>query len=205
MADYSAILSRYLPRDSVEMVIGLLQEYKVHLKIARGRSSKLGDFRPPVNGGARRVSVNNDLNKFAFLITLIHEIAHVYVWINYRNRVKPHGNEWKMAYTELMMPFIEEQLFPDDIQKALLAYFRNPKASSVADRNLHKVLKAYDDKPTVFLEDIPENGYFVIKSGRIFRKMGKIRTRYRCMSYNDKKVYLVNALAEVKPYTMENE
>lgn len=203
MVDHKAILNKYLPQESVDMVISMLKNYKVHLRISRGRTTRLGDFRPPVNGCPGKVSVNNNMNKYAFLVTLIHEIAHVSVWDKHKNRVKPHGREWKNAYARLMMPFIENDIFPGELLTPLISYLRNPKASSVADRKLHKALKAYDDKETVFLEEIPENGLFMLNSGKLFRKMKKIRTRYRCLCHDNQKVYLVNGLAEVVPVNAE--
>ncbi|HAD34265.1 MAG TPA: hypothetical protein DCF44_07170 [Chitinophagaceae bacterium] len=44
------------------------------------------------------MSVNGNLNSYHFLITLLHEIAHMLVWEQFRNRVKPHGLEWKHVF-----------------------------------------------------------------------------------------------------------
>ena len=43
--------------------------------------------------------MNNNLNKYSFLITITHEIAHMMIWEKHQNKVDPHGEEWKMPAT----------------------------------------------------------------------------------------------------------
>jgi len=112
MEKYKSILKKYLPEQSVDLIYDWLQQYNIHLKVSRARSSKLGDYRPPQNGKGHQVTVNHDLNRYAFLITLVHEIAHMLVWEKHGNRVKAHGREWKDVYRQMMVPFIERELFP---------------------------------------------------------------------------------------------
>ncbi|MBU2651335.1 MAG: sprT domain-containing protein [Bacteroidetes bacterium] len=199
MDKYKDVLVKYVPDSSADMMLELLQRFRVHLRISRKRLTKLGDFRPPVNGAPRRISVNHNLNSYNFLITLVHEIAHVDVWDRYGNRVKPHGREWKHSFRELMDPFLESGVFPEDVATVLQNYLRNARASSGSDRELHKVLARYDDIKRVYLEDLPQGATFGIPSGRTFIKMEKRRTRYRCICLQDKRVFLVNSLAEVIP------
>ncbi len=112
MEQYKTILNRYLPENSVDQIYDWLQEYNIHLKVSKKRSSKLGDYRPPQNGKGHQITVNYDLNSYAFLITLVHEIAHLLVWEKYRNKVKAHGKEWKETYRQLMAPFMESKYLP---------------------------------------------------------------------------------------------
>lgn len=198
MAEYSDILSKYIPLTSVDIVERYLKDYKIHLRITKNRNSKLGDFRPPVQSGTNRVSINYDLNKYTFLITLIHEIAHVHVWENYGRKPKPHGEEWKNAFRELMQPALNENIFPEDIDFALKKYLRNAKAASGSDVNLSRILGKYDKSEYIVLEDLPMNAVFRINNGKTFRKLEKRRTRFMCLCLDDQKNYTINPLVKVE-------
>lgn len=197
MEKYKEILQKYLPEASVEIVLSRLQQHKVHVKITRGRSSKLGDYRPPQRGKGHQISVNHDLNKYAFLITLIHELAHLINWEKYRNKVKPHGKEWKDTYKKLMDPYMEAAIFPDDLQAALESYLNKSYASSGTDLVLSRAIQKYDNNPGITLESLDEGSIFILPNGRKFKKGPLIRKRYRCPSLDNKRIYLVNPLARV--------
>lgn len=197
MEKYKAILGKYLPDNTAETIVTSLQRHKAHLRISRGRSTKLGDYRPPQNGKGHQISVNHDLNKYAFLITLVHELAHLVIYEEYGNRVKPHGKEWKQTYRLMMEPFMTDSVFPDDIHAALENYLSKSYASSGADINLSRVLQQYDDDPGIALESIAEGSIFRLSNGRIFKKGPRVRKRYRCLRLDNQRVYLVNPLARV--------
>lgn len=197
MEQYRAILEKYLPNDSVDPVMMWLQQYKTHLKITRGRTSKLGDYRPPQNGKGHQISVNHDLNKYAFLITLVHEFAHLIIWEKYRNKVKPHGKEWKQTYREMMSPFMENGTFPDDIRSVLRSYLSKSYASSSTDLQLSRTLQRYDKETVLTLEQLEEGNIFQLYNGRTFKKGPLLRKRYRCASLDNKRIYLISPLAQV--------
>ena len=69
-------LAAYVPEGSLEPVLEYLHRYKIHLTITKERNSILGDYRHAINQKNHRISVNGNLNKYAFLVTLLHEIAH---------------------------------------------------------------------------------------------------------------------------------
>ncbi len=191
-------LEPFIPVGTASTVGEYLSTYPVIVKIAKKRATKLGDYRPPFKDQYHRISVNNDLNQFAFLITLVHEIAHLYNWVEFKNKIKPHGIEWKNQFKQLMLPFFRLDIFPKDIESALASYLTNPAASSCTDKNLLKVLKRYDANPATHLEDIAMGAYFQIEGNqRVFQKRDKLRTRYRCLDLTNKKMYLVNGMAEV--------
>src|SRR5206468_9194087 len=103
--------------------------YKVHLTVARERKSILGDYRHRTHGSNHRISVNGNLNKFSFLITLLHELAHLLTFEKYSNKVASHGKEWKHIFGQLLATFIEHNVFPDDIKQALKKSIQDPAAS----------------------------------------------------------------------------
>src|SRR5947208_1439946 len=134
-------LESYLPGNSFEQVAFFLQHYKVHLTITAKRESVLGDYRNAINGKNHRISVNGNLNKYAFLITLLHELAHLLAFENFGNRIAPHGKEWKRVFGELLAQFIEHNVFPEDIKRSLTDSLHDPAASSCSDEDLLRVLK----------------------------------------------------------------
>ena len=193
-------LKNYLPEQSAQQILELLQLYRVHLTVTRERASVLGDYRHSTHHRNHRISVNGNLNKFSFLITLIHEIAHLLTFEKYGNRVAAHGKEWKDTYAGLLSGFLEPAIFPPDILHALNKSLPNLPASSCADENLMRVLRRYDkENGRVLVEEVPEGHLFSIGSGNIFRKGRKLRKRYQCIEVNTGRLYLFNALYEVKP------
>ncbi|NOR86874.1 MAG: sprT domain-containing protein [Bacteroidales bacterium] len=195
------ILSKFVPEKSVDFVLALIVEYEISLNIKKARASKLGDFKAPVNGLPPRLSINGDLNKYAFLITLVHEIAHWMVWRNYKNyrHLQPHGSEWKQSFQELMQPFLTSAIFPDPILKILQKHMLNPKASTTSDIHLLKVLKEYDKgEKAIVLADLEIGSSFELK-GRQCRILKKNRSRFLCVDIVIGKKYMVHSLAEITP------
>lgn len=189
------ILSKYLPEKSVDLVVQLLEKHPCHLKIVNNRKTKHGDFRALSNENYQ-ISINNDLNKYRFLLTLIHEIAHLVTFKNHRG-VKPHGAEWKRNFQHLMLVFVNPEIYPKEILPFLAHYLINPKASTDTDVKLSLALKRFDqitDKHFIF--EIPLASKFK-HNNKIFVRGNKRRTRFECIEvYTDKK-YLFHANAEV--------
>jgi SprT protein len=193
-------LQQFLPPSTYEPVLVYLHHYHVHLTVARERKSVLGDYRHRIGGKNHRISVNGNLNRFAFLITLLHELAHLLAFEKFGNRISPHGREWKNVFGQLLAQFIEHDVFPDDIKRSLMDSLHNPAASSCSDEDLLRVLKRYDEQEThlVFVEAIPEGSLFKTHDGKVFRKGVKIRKRYKCEEIKTKKIYLFSPIYEAE-------
>jgi len=194
-------LQDYLPKGSYEPVLEFLRHYKVHLTITRERSTLLGDYRHAVDNQHHRISVNGNLHPYSFLITLIHELAHLVTFMQFGNRVASHGREWKSIYARLLSQFLQKQIFPPDIQKAIEQSMHNLPASSCADENLQRVLRKYDESKNgfVLVEDLPDGARFMIEGGRLFKKGKKLRKRFQCTEINTRKLFLFSPVYEVKP------
>ena len=123
-------LEDFLPPGAYTMVEPYLLHYKVHLTITRSRASVLGDYRNAHAGKAHRISVNGNLNPYAFLVTLLHELAHLITFIRFGHRVDAHGKEWKQQFSELLKHFLTASFFPKDIKYQLERSLQNPAASS---------------------------------------------------------------------------
>jgi len=193
-------LSEYLPEHTFGPVELLLNKYSVQLTVTRSRSTILGDYRPAFDNKGHRISVNGNLNRFSFLITLLHELAHLLNFLKFGNRVAPHGPEWKFEFKELLVQFIALEVFPGDIREALEKSIQNPAASSCGDANLMRTLEKYNPPiPNVKrVEELAEGEIFEIKGGRQFIRGAKRRTRYLCKSLENAQSYLFHALYPVK-------
>jgi SprT protein len=193
------ILKKYIPVTAVDEIANWIVEYDFKLKIKKERSTKLGDYTSPQNGLNHVITVNHNLNPYAFLITLVHEVAHLSTYLKFRNTVSPHGQEWKNEFRILMQPFITSDVFPIDVMYALRQYLKNPAASSCSDVTLLRVLKLYDENEAgIFLERIPYKSTFLYNGNKIFEKGEKIRKRFRCIEISTGTVYLFNPLTEVE-------
>ena len=136
-------LKKYIPERAAPPVFALIKDNGVYLKIVNERVTRHGDYRI-LPDGQHQITVNVSLNKYRFLITLVHEIAHLVAFQKYGRRIKPHGAEWKQTFQHLMIPFIRPEIFPNELLPYLARHFKNPKASSDTDAHLSVALKNFD-------------------------------------------------------------
>jgi hypothetical protein len=194
----SETLSRYIPEHAVKPVFELIVANQVHLKIVNERQTRHGDYRKGLSG-KHEITVNSNLNKYKFLITLIHEISHLVAFEKFGRNIKPHGNEWKYSFQRLMIPYIRPEIFPNHLLPLLARHFKNPTASSDTDATLALALKQFDqqnDKNYVF--EIPYGSVFRIQNGKIFKKIAIRTKRFECLEVSSGKTYLFNPNAEVE-------
>lgn len=198
MKDFK-ILRKFVPEKSLPILQAWFKQRPFALKITKKRVTKFGDFRAETKQLPNRISVNSNLNKYAFLITLTHEFAHLLVWLQYQHKVKAHGLEWKTEFATLMKGLIKNEVFPFHLKVVLQNHLNNPPASSARDINLIKELKKYDaPSNTVQLIDLPQGETFCLNTNRIFIKGKKRRTRFVCKEIASKKEYLIHGVAEVE-------
>ena len=192
----------YIPVKAIPFVQFLIDEHSFELKIVNQRQTKHCDFRKLPNGRFQ-ITVNNNLNKHQFLLTLVHEIAH-HVTHQKFGRVQPHGKEWKTVFQHLMLPFLTPEIYPKEMLPYLANYLKNPKASTDSDTNLSLVLRNNEaENGKVFVFEIPFSSLFIYKN-QVYKK-GKIRrTRFECLQLQTNKTYLFNKNAEVILYNQTN-
>jgi hypothetical protein len=189
-------LSKYIPKNSINLVEEILEEHHIKIKIVNKRTSKHGDFKRFPNGSFQ-ITINNSLNEYQFLLTLIHEIAH-FVTYKQSKRVKPHGIEWKRNFQHLMLPFVQPTIYPESVLPFLANYLKNPKASTGSDVKLTYALKQYDElSGKNFIFELNEGSFFSF-NGKTYKKGSTRRTRIECLETSSNKIYLFNQNAEVE-------
>ncbi len=193
-------LTNYLPPNTSEAVLTYLHQYKVHLTVAKERKSILGDYRHRTNQTNHRISINGNLNQYAFLITLLHEIAHLLTFEKHGRYVQAHGKEWKSIFGNLLHQFVQQKIFPLEIEKELLQSLQNPAASSCAEDGLLRVLRKYNAGTDIFklVEELEAGAFFKLSDGRIFQKKEKLRKRYKCVEVKTGKLFLFSPVYEVE-------
>ncbi|SHI88026.1 SprT-like family protein [Arenibacter nanhaiticus] len=193
------ILEKYLPERAVSPCLELIKQFGVNLKIVNQRVTRHGDYRRRPNG-SHQITVNASLNKYRFLVTLIHEIAHLMAFEKYGYNIKPHGLEWKKTFQYLMLPFLRPEIFPSELLPFLANHFKNPKASSDTDARLSLALKQFDDveRKLSYIFELPHDSIFRIYNGKLFQKKYKKIKRYECVEMATGKVYLFQPNAEVE-------
>lgn len=192
------LLEKHLPASGLAYCLRLWEEHPFDLRLRKKRISKVGDFsfhrgRPP------RITINCDSHPFLFLLTYIHEVAHLVVHKQYGNKTEPHGGEWKNVFQSLMAPILNDSVFPAGLLAVLQVHMSDPMASSFSDPLLTRALRALDEerKNVTLLSEIPEGSIFGLH-GRRFRKGLLKRTRVQCRELNSKRNYLVPVDAEVE-------
>jgi hypothetical protein len=189
-------LDKYLPRGAYSFVAEYLHQFGIHLTISKERSTILGDYRPAFHHHAHRISVNGNLNPYAFLITLLHEMAHLLVFEHFGPKVLPHGVEWQQRYGQLLAIFIEKKIFPADIERLLIRTISKPSATSCGEEELMRELQKYDPvkNGSVRVEELMKGEQFKTPDGRIFIKGEKLRKRHKAIEQSGGAVYLFSGI-----------
>ncbi len=201
---YKATLGRYLPAPSVTLIFNFLNGHSVHFHITRQRTSKLGDYRmPQPRHDYHEISVNGDLGPNMFLLVLLHEMAHLEVFIQYGKRVQPHGHEWQEVYRHLLLQYFRAGCFPPETTPLFVKYTASVPLNRAAGDALERELKSIDSPDgapkELLLCDLPIGSRFRLKNGKelLLRSVEKRRTRYRCADENSRQNYLVSGNAAV--------
>jgi len=190
-------LENQLPEGTASTIHKWIIELKVEFIISKPRKSKLGDFRPAYGKKPARITVNKDLNAYHFLLTTIHEFAHLGCYLKHGGKVLPHGKEWKSIYSQLLQKFLDRGAFPKRLEPALRKHLNRPSASSCSDPELLRSISFFDEEEKLFLSQIPVDTQFSLHN-KAYRVIEKRRTRYLCLRLDDKKKYLVSGNAVIQ-------
>lgn len=194
-------LQPYLPQGALPLLRELMGTTFCQIKISKPRQTKVGDYRRPQKPHQpHRISVNANLNPYAFLITLLHEWAHLEVYQEHQGKVAPHGPEWQAKFREVAQPFLEKELFPSSVAVPFLASLQRGDASTATNLPLHRALKEQDPEPELDLakvEELREGAHFLLGKF-IYIRGPKSRKRYQCRRLHTHRIYMVHPQAEVR-------
>lgn len=193
-------IKSFLPSGSIEHVSSVLAEVSVPfiIEIKKQRKSCYGDYRRYPDG-THKISLNNNLRPEAFLITLLHEVAHLVTFLKYGRKIKPHGAEWKLNYKMLMLPLINDSIFSSKLLSLIANHFKNPKASIDSDHQLSLLLKGeLSNSAKKFVFQIENGSIFTLDKKRKFVKEGKKTKRMVCKDLESGKRYLFHPNVEVE-------
>ena len=193
-------LQKFTPEQFAPYLAECILAAGIQFKIVPGRKTKLGDFRTGPLVRKPVITVNGDLNPYSFLITALHELAHLDTYRQYGWKVAAHGAEWKSAFRKRLLPLLESNALPIELHVALEKSYTRLKASSGGDVALSRALRAFDHKAEITLESLPRNAHFNLNN-KHFIKGELRRTRYLCTEFGSKRTYLIHALAAITPHT----
>ena len=185
----------YIPHRAYPYISKWINELNIDVQFVNSRKTKLGDYR--FRNNQHFITVNNNLNKYATLITLTHEIAHAFTFDKFGKTIKPHSIEWKENFKKLMLNFFNYNIFPDEILSALSRYLINPLASTANDEFLSLILRKYDSEIFLTISEINDGDQFMY-SGKKYIKYQKMRKRIKCLNLDNNRIYLFNPITQIK-------
>ncbi len=189
-----------VPEKAINYCHDLQQTFAFSFNITNNRRSKAGDYRFYRRFNTHHITVNNSQNQYAFLLTYIHEVAHLVTFEKYGRNIRPHGTEWKSTFRNLMLPLLNSDIFPDDILKVLARHLKNPRASTHSDHRLVEIMRKYslqsESGNQTILRDLKPGLKFEFND-RIFEKLETRRTRIVCLEQRSGNKYLIPGIALV--------
>ena len=189
-----------MPKEAEDYCVRLWRQYGFRLKLSNHRRSKWGDYRYRKSADGteqHQISVNRTLPAEAFLLTYLHEVAHLIAFQQHGFHIRPHGAEWKRCFRQLLHPVLSQPMVLAEVQLPLQRYAQNPKATVHADGALLRALLR--DKPldgNIPLASVAEQEQFVFQ-GRKFLKEKVRRTRALCREVTSGKRYTIALSAYV--------
>lgn len=111
-------LKKYIPVEVLDYVVPILVEHNITLTNITHKNN-LGCFIVDnILEKPEYIQIHSGLNKYAYTITLLHEIAHLLVYVNYKQM--GHNKYWKNTYRALLIKvIIQSDIFPKDVVEAV--------------------------------------------------------------------------------------
>ena len=151
-----SILANHVPTEALDYCKRLWHELPFDFKLRKNRRSKVGDFTCR-SGKSPQITVNGDLHPFLFLMTYVHEVAHLRVHTTFGFKAEAHGMQWQSAFQSLMEPLLRDEIFPEPLLSGLKKHMASPKASSFSDAELTHLFRSLDERErcATLLSQIP--------------------------------------------------
>ena len=189
----------HVPPEAAGVCRRLADETPFLLVVAPHRRSKYGDYCYYPATGRHRITVNGNLNPYHFLLTFLHELAHLRVELRHGRRAAPHGRAWQQTFRTLVQPLLSGGVFPENLRTALYRTLARPRAGAHADPDLVRALRTHDAAaPTgPELDTLPDGARFWL-GGRMLVKVRRRRTRVLAYEPSTCRHYLVGRAVVVK-------
>lgn len=170
-------------------------DWYIHIKITRGRNSKLGDYRR-MPDKSHQITVNSTLQPELFFFVLTHELAHLIAFEKYSFRIAPHGREWKHTFREMLHESIS--VYADDLKPIIFEFSKSPKANFMASPELVRYfhIEDFTDNES-FIEDLNAGEFFIYR-GQKYLLEQKLKKNYLCKNLANGKKYIFKPLAKVE-------
>ena len=188
-------LENYLPENALPYLRKWFAEEFIHIKITRGRSSKLGDYRKKIDG-THEITINSTLEPQLFFFVLTHELAHLIAFENFGRRISPHGKEWKITFGKMIIESIS--VYKDDLQRILIPFSTSPKANFMSSTELVRYFHIKDeDAKEVFVEELSPGDYFMYQRQK-YQVEAHLKKNYLCKNMQTGRKYSFKPLAKVE-------
>jgi len=190
-----SLLEKYLPENTLPYLKKWFGDYSIHIKITRGRNSKLGDYRK-MPDKSHQITINSTLQPQLFFFVLTHELAHLLAFENFGNRISPHGAEWKQTFRLMLLESIS--IYSEDLKPIILRFSKSPKANFMASPDLVRYfhIENYDDESS-YIEDLHPGEKFTYKK-QTYIIEEKRKKNYLCLNLDTQKKYIFKPLARVE-------
>ena len=190
-----SVLEKYLPQHCLPYLKKWFGDHSIHIKITRGRNSKLGDYRK-MPDKSHQITINSTLQPPLFFFVLTHELAHLLAFENFGNRISPHGAEWKNTFSTMLLESIS--IYNEDLKPIILKFLKSPKANFMSSpdlvRNFH--IEDYEDESS-YIEDLKIRDQFIYRK-QIYIIDEKRKKNYLCTQLDTGKKYIFKPLARVE-------
>ncbi len=189
------VLEKYLPENTLPFLKKWFGDFYIHIKITRGRNSKLGDYRR-MPDKSHQITVNSTLQPQLFFFVLTHELAHLIAFEKHDFRIASHGLEWKNTFREMLLESIS--VYDDDLKPIILKFSKSPKANFAASPDLVKYFHAEDFQDEEnYIEDLKTGESFRYRNMRYIIEE-KLKKNYLCRNLDNGKKYIFKPLARVE-------
>ena len=190
-----SLLEKYLPNHCLPYLKEWFADYSIHIKITRGRNSKLGDYRK-MPDQSHQITLNSTLQPQLFFFVLTHELAHLLAFDNFGNRISPHGAEWKSTFSKMLSESIS--VYDEDLKPIILKFLKSPKANFMASPDLVRYfhIEDYEDESS-YIEDLEIKDQFTYRK-QIYIIEEKRKKNYLCTQLKTDKKYIFKPLARVE-------
>ena len=190
-----ANLQKYLPENTLPFLKTWFGEHYIHIKITKGRNSKLGDYRK-MPDKSHQITINSTLQPQLFFFVLTHELAHLIAFDRYNYRISAHGAEWKNTFKIMLLESIS--VYPADLQPIIFKFSKAPKASFMASPDLVRYfqIENLEDEQS-YVEELEADDCFTYRN-EVYMLLEKRKKNYLCKNLGNEKNYIFKPLARVE-------